>query len=116
MTAQREAEGIAARDALAEELDRLLGDAVLLIPSAASAAPLLTATDDDLEATRVATLSLTSIAGITGRPALSVPLLRVEGGPVGLSLVGPRGSDMALIREALAWVRNTGEPSPRRSG
>lgn len=116
VTAQREAEGIAARDALAEELDRLLGDAVLLIPSAASAAPLLTATDDDLEATRVATLSLTSIAGITGRPALSVPLLRVEGGPVGLSLVGPRGSDMALIREALAWVRNTGEPSPRRSG
>jgi len=115
VTAQREAEGIAARDALAEELDKLLGEAILLIPSAASAAPLLTATDDDLEAVRVATLSLTSIAGITGRPALSVPLLRVEGGPVGVSLVGPRGSDMALIREALAWMRNMGEARQRRT-
>lgn len=111
VTAQRERAAIAERDRLAAILDETLGDAVLLIPAAASAAPLLTATDDELEAARAATLGLTTIAGITGRPALSVPMLRVPGGPVGISLVGPRGSDLALIRMAISWVRNTGEIS-----
>lgn len=111
VTAQREREAIAERDRLAAILDETLGDAVLLIPAAASAAPLLTATDDELEAARAATLGLTTIAGLTGRPALSVPMLRVPGGPVGISLVGPRGSDLTLIRMAISWVRNTGEIS-----
>jgi len=108
VTPGREAEGIALRERLAAQLDEVLGDAVLIVPAAASAAPLLSAPDSDLEAARTATLGLTSIAGITGRPALSVPLMWVPGGPVGLSLVGPRGSDLALIRTAIAWVRNIG--------
>ena len=108
VTAQREREAIAERDKLAAVLDATLGDAVLLIPATASAAPSLTATDDELEAARAATLGLTTIAGITGRPALSVPLMSVPGGPVGISLVGPRGSDLALIRMAISWARNSG--------
>jgi Asp-tRNA(Asn)/Glu-tRNA(Gln) amidotransferase A subunit family amidase len=111
VTTQREQEAIAERDRLAAQLDAILGDAVLLIPAAASAAPLLTASDDELEVARAATLGLTTIAGLTGRPALSVPLMRVPGGPVGISLVGPRGSDQALIRMAISWARNTGEIS-----
>jgi amidase len=111
VTAQREREALAERDRLAAILDEVLGDAVLLIPAAASAAPLLNATDDELEAARAATLGLTTIAGITGRPALSVPMLRVPGGPVGISLVGPRGSDLTLIRMAISWARNTREIS-----
>ncbi|MGN6326517.1 AtzH-like domain-containing protein [Pseudolysinimonas sp.] len=99
VTAGQEA---AARDRLAahrERLDALLGDRVLVLPSASSAAPAL---GSDLEAARAATMRLTCIAGITGRPGLSVPLLRVPaptGGdaPVGLGLVGPRGSDLALV-------------------
>ncbi len=114
VTAAREAEAIAARDRLAAELDRVLGDAVLLIPAAASAAPPLTASDEELENARVATLGLTTIAGITGRPALSAPLMRVAGGPVGISLVGPRGSDLALIRMGITWSRNIGEIAPKR--
>jgi Asp-tRNA(Asn)/Glu-tRNA(Gln) amidotransferase A subunit family amidase len=49
-------------------------------------------------------MRLTCVAGITGRPGLSIPLLRVPGtgtargrGPVGLGLVGPRGADLALV-------------------
>jgi len=109
VTAQREREAVADRDSLAAALDAILGDAVLLIPAAATAAPPLTATDDELEAARAATLGLTTIAGLTGRPALSMPLMRVPGGPVGISLVGPRGSDLALIRMAISWARNTRE-------
>ncbi len=79
------------------ELDAVLAGRTLLLPSASSAAPQVAATAEQNEATRAATLRLTCVAGILGAPALSVPLLWVDGGPVGLCLVGPRGSDLALI-------------------
>ena len=108
VTSGREAEAIIQRDRLAEILDELLGDSLLLIPAAASAAPPLSASDEELEHARQATLGLTTIAGLTGRPAVSIPLMRVPAGPVGISLVGPRGSDMSLIRTAITWARNIG--------
>ena len=88
---------------LRAKLDDLLGRRVLLVPSASSTAPSLTMDAVDTERTRQGTLKLTSIAGLTGRPALSAPLLDVPqpGGrpslPVGLSLVGPHHSELALI-------------------
>ena len=108
VTSGREAEAIIQRDRLAEILDELLRDSLLLIPAAASAAPPLSASDEELEHARQATLGLTTIAGLTGRPAVSIPLMRVPTGPVGISLVGPRGSDMSLIRTAITWARNIG--------
>jgi Asp-tRNA(Asn)/Glu-tRNA(Gln) amidotransferase A subunit family amidase len=96
----------AAREALAAaraRLDAVLGDRVLLLPSATSTAPSVMADADLIERTRQGTLRLTCIAGITGRPALSVPLLTVPQpgallpAPVGLCLVGPRFADLALI-------------------
>jgi len=96
-----------ARVGLAEArraLDAVLGDAVLLLPSASSAAPRLDASPEEVDRVRGATLRLTCLAGITGRPAVSAPLLRVAGGPVGLCLVGPRGSDLALVDLAASLV------------
>ena len=46
--------------------------------------------------------SLTAIAGLSGFPQLSVPGGRVEGRPVGLSLVGPPGSELRLAALAKA--------------
>jgi amidase len=84
-----------------ERLDGLLGDRVLLLPSASSAAPATTATAEELERTRAGTLRLTCIAGLTGRPALSIPVMtvatRIGPAPVGLCLIGPRYTDLALI-------------------
>jgi amidase len=40
---------------------------------------------------------LTCIAGLTGLPQVSLPLARHEGIPVGLSLIGWRGSDTVLL-------------------
>jgi amidase len=40
---------------------------------------------------------LTCIAGTTGTPQLTLPLAEVEGLPIGLSLLGPRGADELLI-------------------
>jgi amidase len=96
VTREREAEARVALAVHRERLDGILGDRVLLVPSASSAAPPIDATAEILDAVRGATLRLTAIAGITGRPALGVPALRIPE-PVGLCLVGPRGSDLALL-------------------
>ena len=37
------------------------------------------------------------IAGLTGLPQVSLPLASREGAPLGLSLIGPAGSDRSLI-------------------
>ena len=94
--------GASAFDSARAHLDRVLGDRILLLPSASSAAPSTTAAGEELEAIRASTLRLTCIAGLTGRPALSVPLMSVPAettavAPVGLCLVGPRYGDLALI-------------------
>lgn len=81
---------------LALHLDAVLGDRVLLVPSASSVAPALDADPSLIERTRAGTLRMTAVAGITGRPGLSAPLLAVPQ-PIGVSLVGPRHSELALI-------------------
>lgn len=102
VTAEQE---VAARKDLAVHraaLSAALGERVLLLPSASSAAPGTAASPAEIDAVRAATLRMCCVAGITGRPALSVPLLAADGpfapgAPLGLCLVGPRGSDVALI-------------------
>lgn len=80
-----------------ERIESIVGDRVLLLPSASSIAPSTTADAETIEQARQSTLRLTCVAGIAGRPALSVPLLTVDGAPVGLCLVGPPNTDVALI-------------------
>ncbi|NQX13537.1 DUF3225 domain-containing protein [Microbacteriaceae bacterium VKM Ac-2855] len=78
-------------------LDEAIGGRILLLPSASSPAPSLTASAAEIDAARTGTLRMTCVAGIGGYPAVSAPLMRVGRAPVGLCLVGPRGSDQALI-------------------
>lgn len=103
VTAAQEREGLAQAARFAKEIDAVLGGDVLVLPSAASAAPGIGADPDILTTLREATLGMTAIAGFSGRPALSAPLAMTPGGPVGVCLVGPRGSDLALIEMALSW-------------
>jgi len=81
----------------AEIRDRL-GDDVLVVPSASSVAPV--ADPAAAEAVRRATVAVTSVAVLAGLPAVSVPVTTADGLPAGLSLVGPAGSDRALLRRA----------------
>lgn len=97
MTADDDARARALLDDWRTRLEELLGDAVLLLPSAASAAPRLWDSPERVDALRAATMRLSCLAGITGRPAVSVPALAVPAGPVGLCLVGPRDADLALV-------------------
>jgi amidase len=72
-------------------------DGVALVPSAASVAPLRDAPADSVDAVRLRTLRITCIAGLAGLPQVSLPCRDAEGLPVGLSLIGPAGSDLHLI-------------------
>ncbi|ROP60865.1 MULTISPECIES: AtzH-like domain-containing protein [unclassified Curtobacterium] len=87
-----------------EELRTLVRDAigggVLCLPSVPGPAPLRTASGDAVLRTRAATLRMTAVAGVGGLPAVSAPLLTVDGAPVGVCLVGPAGSDRAIVELA----------------
>ncbi|WP_142850239.1 amidase [Telmatospirillum sp. J64-1] len=81
---------------------------VLCLPSAPGPAPFLRTPPAELEAFRNRALSLTCIAGLSGLPQISLPGVKVEGCPIGLSLIGARGSDLSL----LACVERHSLPQP----
>ena len=84
-------------------LDGVLGqDSVLLVPTVGTIAPKLDMSAEELARSRDRTLSLTSIAGLGKLPQVQIPAGFVDGAAVGLSLIGPRGSDRALLALAEA--------------
>jgi Asp-tRNA(Asn)/Glu-tRNA(Gln) amidotransferase A subunit family amidase len=106
-----EAEAARARAELDEHRDGIrgfLGNRLLLLPSASSVAPLIDG-GSDLGAVRRRTMELTCVAGIGGLPAVSIPLATVDGLPAGACLVGPAGSDRALIDYATELAAETVE-------
>jgi amidase len=78
----------------------LSDDAIAIVPSAAGLAPLLNESGEAIDHLRMRTMHLTCIAGISGVCQVSIPFKNSAGVPVGVSLIGPAGSDLALIRLA----------------
>jgi amidase len=72
----------------------LVGDRVLVLPSASSVAPRI---GDGLQQTRDATMRLTCLAGLAGLPAVSIPLRTGRGLPAGVCLVAAAGRDRDLL-------------------
>lgn len=88
----------AGRAEIRKAMDGLMTpETVLVVPSAQGAAPLLSAAQEELEACRRATLAVTCISGHNGYPELSVPGAKVDGAPIGLSLIGSRMRDQDLL-------------------
>jgi len=86
------------RSAFRAQLAALLGtDGVLLMPSMPDIAPLRSAAESSLEDYRNRAIRMLCIAGHAGFPQLSMPLATREGAPLGLSLLGPAGSDRSLM-------------------
>jgi amidase len=75
----------------------LAGGVLMIIPTTPGPAPLKGSTREVFEAYRQEALGLLAIAGHPGLPQISVPAARIDGGPVGLSVIGARGSDSALL-------------------
>ena len=81
------------RDAMSE---RVPPGSCLVQPAAGGPAPPRHMDDEDKIRARAGTLRLTCPAGLAGMPAVVLPGGRLPEGPVGLCLVGHRGSDLSL--------------------
>ena len=94
-------EGVAYRARFTKHLAELLGtDGVLVLPTVPDIAPLTTDGGEKMESYRNRSLQMLAISGLSGFPQLSIPLSQRLGAPLGLSLLGPAGSDASLVRLA----------------
>ncbi len=83
-------------------LDELLAcDGVLCIPSSPSIALPVDTAGPALEDFRYRALSLFCVAGLAGLPQISLPLASFDSCPIGISLIGPRDSDLQLLSLAV---------------
>ncbi|WP_021026228.1 amidase [Comamonas sp. B-9] len=92
----QEAEQFRAR--FRQHLADLLGsDGVLVMPTMPDIAPLRSADEASLEAYRNQAVQMLCLAGLAGFPQISLPLASRDGAPLGISLLGPAGTDRSLI-------------------
>jgi amidase len=95
-----------ARTVFRYAMDAMLGDdRILILPTLHAPAPRLTATEAELETFRGRALRLLYPAALAGLPQVTMPLCRIDGLPVGLSMIGPRGSDIALLAAACRFAK-----------
>jgi amidase len=73
---------------------------LLLMPTMPDVAPLVSADEAFLEDYRNQATRMLCLAGLAGFPQLSLPLGTRLGAPLGISLLGPAGSDRSLVRLA----------------
>jgi amidase len=91
------------REVVARHLESLLADdAILCLPTAPGIAPRLNTPPAELETFRQRAFALLSIAGLARLPQISLPLCTFDGCPLGVSIMGPRGSDQGM----LDWAAN----------
>ena len=96
------AEALAFRARSTAHLEALLGeDGLLLLPTMPDIAPLRAEPESGLDDYRNRAIRLLCVAGLAGMPQLNLPLAGRDGAPMGLSLIGPRGSDLLLVAMAL---------------
>jgi amidase len=94
-------EALAFRPEVRSRLDTLLtGRRVICLPTTPILPPMRDLTLAETATAGERIVDLTCIAGLTGLPQVSLPLAEFEGLPVGLSLIGWRGGDRALIELA----------------
>ena len=83
-------------------MEQVVGpDDVLCLPTSPRAAPPLGTPVDKIEIEyRNQAMCLLCISGLAGLPQLSLPMAKLDGLPLGLSIVGRRGADNMLLRIA----------------
>lgn len=86
------------RDAFRQWLGDLLGnDGFIIMPTVTDIAPLSSSSPEQFSTFREASIRLLCWSGLAGIPQLTLPLGAVNGAPFGISLLGPGGSDLALL-------------------
>ena len=92
-------------------LDGILGrDGVMILPTMPDIAPLLTDDEASLGAYREQAVNLLCLAGLAGCPQISMPFSSRLDAPFGISILGPRGSDLSLVGLAVRLADTMAEP------
>ena len=101
-------QAIAYRERFAKHLADLLGnDGVLVMPTAPDMAPLISDGGEKMENYRNRAIKMLAISGLSRFPQISLPLSQRQGAPLGLSLLGPAGSDHSLVKLAQQIAAHT---------
>ncbi len=77
---------------------------VVVLPTTPAGPPSLTMPAAELAVYRSKLMGLTAIAGLSGCPQLHIPMLNMENGPCGISLLGLPDSELTLINIAMHLV------------
>ena len=87
-------------EAIQAHIVEVMGEGdILCLPTSPRVAPLKNTPVDDIEVRyRHQAMHLLCIAGLGGLPQISLPMAELDGLPLGLSMNGPRGADMQLLR------------------
>lgn len=90
------------REIIKDQLTALLkSNGLLVIPTTPGEAPLRNLTVEEMERYRSKTMKLTCIAGLSGFPQVTIPFMKENGIPIGLSFIANHHSDLKL----LSWVQ-----------
>lgn len=78
-------------------MTELLAGSYLVLPTVGSPTPRVNATHEEVDAHRQSTLRLTTLASLSGFPAVSIPAPSPDDAPLGVSLVSAAGTDRGLL-------------------
>lgn len=98
-------DALAKREEIMEEVNEIIDeDTLMVLPSAASIAPLRSSTEDEINANRLQTSKLLCISPLTGNPQISLPLAEHQELPLGISLLSKKNTDQALVKQAMEII------------
>ncbi|MGA0569965.1 amidase [Variovorax sp. VNK109] len=98
LTASQIDDATKARMAVRGYMDQMLErHSLLVLPTVPGAAPRRGLPIESMERYRRTAMRFLCIAGLAGLPQVSIPMLRADGLPLGLSLIGRPGADRELL-------------------
>lgn len=99
---EENADALLLRAQITRHVEELIGDdGLLVLPTVPSIAPQKGDDYSTLDAFRNRALMLLCTSGLTGLPQLTLPMASMNGAPLGLSIIGPRGCDRQLVNVGL---------------
>lgn len=84
--------------------DALGDDGVIVMPTVPCPAPKSDSTPEQFGEFRERAIRMLCWSGLSGFPQITIPLGTVDGAPFGISLLGPAGADLELVRLARALM------------
>jgi amidase len=88
------------REAFAQRIDGIVGDTLIVLPTTPRSLLSKHETPERTDAFYRDALTMNAIAAFGGLPQVTVPVANESERPLALSIIGPRGSDRALIARA----------------